>query len=137
MLSLYPWLKNIHVSTVILSGLLFLLRYLWMAQDSLGQRGRWVRVVPHVNDSLLLISGITMATLIKQYPLVDGWLTAKLLALLCYIVIGSIALKRGRTRRLRIWSGPLAIVCYLYILAVALSRSPIPDLDLILLRLSV
>lgn len=136
MLTLYPWLKTIHVSTVTLSGLLFLLRYLWMVQDSLGQRGQWVRIVPHVNDSLLLLTGIAMATVIQQYPLVDGWLTAKLLALLCYIVIGSIALKRGRTRHIRIWAGPLAIVCYFYILAVALSRSPLPDLELILLRLS-
>jgi len=64
---------------------------------------RWVRVLPHVVDTALLASAIALAVALGQYPLVNGWLTAKLAGLLAYIVLGSIALKRGRTRKIRIW----------------------------------
>ena len=62
----------------------------------------------------------------------DGWLSAKFFALLSYIILGSIALKRGRTRRVRIWAGPAAFICYLYIISTALSRSPLPSVERIL-----
>ena len=127
----YPWLKQIHVSTVIVSGSLFLTRYIWMLRGSLQQRGRWVRVAPHVNDTILLCSGLAMARVIQQYPLLQDWLSAKFIALLCYIVLGSIALKRGRSRRIRLWAGVLAFACYLYIISSALSRSPIPSPEII------
>ena len=132
MTDLYPWLKQIHVSTVIITGMLFLTRYIWMLRGSLQQRARWVRVAPHVNDSILLFSGLAMAGVLQQYPLVDAWLSAKFFALLSYIVIGSIALKRGRSRRIRLWAGIFAMACYLYIIGSALSRSPIPSPELIL-----
>ena len=136
MVQFYPWLKDLHVATVILTGLLFVLRYYWMARERLADRGRWIGVLPHINDSLLLFSGIAMAVSIRQYPLTDAWLTAKLFALLAYIIIGSLALKRGSTRRIRLWAGLGALACYLYIVAVALSHSPRPSLELILSRLT-
>ncbi len=95
-----------------------------MLQDNLQKKAGWVRTVPHLNDTMLLLSGLGMASIIQQYPLLDGWLSAKFIALLSYIIIGSIALKRGRTKRIRIWAGPAAIACYLYIISAALSRSP-------------
>ena len=130
--SYYPCLKQLHVTTVMVSGLLFALRYAWMLRDSLSERGPWVRTLPHVNDSFLLLSGLAMASVIQQYPLLDAWLSAKLFALLSYIVLGSVALKRGRTKRIRRWAGTAAILCYLYIVSSALSRSPIPSMERIL-----
>jgi uncharacterized membrane protein SirB2 len=83
-----------------------------------------------VNDSLLLAAGIGMAVMLRQYPLVDGWLTAKLLALLGYIGLGTIALKRGRTKRIRLLAFGGALLTLAYLVAVALTRSPLPFIDL-------
>lgn len=132
----YPLFKQVHITTVVISGLLFVLRYFWMLQNRLQDKAGWIRTLPHVNDTFLLVSGLTMATIIQQYPLADGWLSAKLFALLSYIVLGSIALKRGRTRGMRIWAGPAAIICYLYIISAALSRSSLPSLEKVLQALT-
>jgi uncharacterized membrane protein SirB2 len=123
---LYPLLKQIHVACVILTIGGFALRGLWMLLDSPLLRHRLTRVLPHVNDTLLLGSGIGLAVLLRQYPLVDGWLTAKLLALLAYIVLGSVALKRGRTPGVRAAALVAALLTVGYLVAVAMTRNPWP-----------
>jgi len=92
-------------------------------------RARLTRILPHIVDTVLLGSAILLALRIYQYPFVHGWLTAKVLALLLYIVLGTIALKRGRTRRARIVSFAAALATFLYILAVAITRNPFPGLS--------
>lgn len=120
----YLALKHLHVTCVVLSGLGFCLRGWWMLRDSPWQRHRLSRSLPHVVDSLLLGSALSMAWLSGQYPFVNGWLTAKLFGLLAYILLGSLALKRGRTPAIRARCFGLAILAYAYIVGVALSRSP-------------
>ena len=58
---------------------------------------RWVRILPHAIDTILLASAIGLTILLEQYPFVHAWLTAKVLALVAYIVSGSLALKHART----------------------------------------
>ncbi len=118
--------KFIHVSTVILSYLLFWTRGLWMIRDPARLQRRWVRIVPHVIDTLLLASGITLAVLIHQYPLVDGWLTAKLTGLIAYIGLGLVALRLGRRRGTRVVAWISAQGVFFYIVAVAVTRNPLP-----------
>ncbi len=125
-MSSYVLIKSLHLSTVFVTSALFLLRAVWMLQASPLLQHRVTKVVPHINDSLLLVSGITLAVMTHQYPFVNGWLTAKLFALLAYIVFGSLALKRGRTLRRRQVAALLAMATFAYILAVALSRNPLP-----------
>jgi uncharacterized membrane protein SirB2 len=121
-------LKLVHVSAVVLSGAGFVLRGVWMLRDSPLLQARLTRILPHVIDTVLLGSAILLALRIYQYPFVHGWLTAKVVALLVYIVLGSLALKRGRSRRVRIASFALALAVFLYIIAVAITRSPLPGL---------
>ena len=122
----YLAIKYLHVSCVVLSGLGFALRGGWMLLDSPRLQQRLVRTLPHLVDSLLLGSAVTMAVLSGQYPLVDGWLTAKLGGLLAYIVCGSIALKRGKTKGVRLAFFALALLAYAYIVSVALTRQVLP-----------
>ena len=122
-------LKLVHVSAVCLSGAGFVLRGIWMLMDSPLLKARLTRILPHIVDTVLLGSAILLAMRIYQYPFTHGWLTAKVLALLLYIVLGTIALKRGRTRRLRIVSFAAALATFLYILAVAATRNPFPGLS--------
>lgn len=97
MVAAYTALKYLHVACVVLSGAGFVLRGIWMMRGSPVLPRRWVRVLPHVLDTVLLASAIALAVMVGQYPLVSGWLTAKVFGLIAYIVLGTIALKRGPT----------------------------------------
>lgn len=86
----------------------------------------WVCIVPHVIDTVLLASAVAMVMMIRQYPFVASWLTAKLIALLAYIGLGMMALRHGATRRTRIAAWLAAQAVFAYIVFVALTRSPLP-----------
>jgi len=122
----YLILKNLHLATIAITLALFLLRGFWMMAESPRLQARWVRIVPHVNDTLLLASGIGLAVLIQQYPLVHGWLSAKFFALIAYIVLGTIALKRGKTRGQRIAAWIAALLVFGYMVTVAVAHDPLP-----------
>ncbi len=114
----------IHLCAVIFSGTLFVLRGTWMLSDSPRLRQRWVRVLPHVNDTVLLAAALGLTLSIAQYPFTHAWLTAKVIGLLLYIALGMIALKYGRTRRIRAGAFLAAILVFLYIVSVALTHNP-------------
>ena len=122
---IYLALKHVHVSCVLLSGAGFVLRGLWMLRESPMLQRRWVKIAPHVLDTLLLGSAISMAVISAQYPLALDWLTAKLVGLLVYILCGTMALKRARTRRLQIVFFIAALTAFAYIVSVALTRDPL------------
>ena len=116
-------IKFIHLFAVSTTIILFILRYVWMMVDSPLLQKKWVKVLPHIVDSVLLVSAIVLAIQISQYPLVHAWLSAKVFALLIYIVLGSIALKRGKTKGIRVAAGILAITTFTYMLSVATTKS--------------
>lgn len=122
----YLAIKYLHVGCVVLSGLGFALRGTWMLLDSPRLQQRLVRILPHLLDTLLLGSAVSLAVLSRQYPLIDAWLSAKLGGLLVYIVCGSIALKRGRSKAGRAVFLGLALLAYVYIVGVALTRQVLP-----------
>lgn len=119
-----PTLKLLHISLATLSVALFSLRGVWMLLESPLRDARWTRVVPHVIDTLFLATGIWLAMRIGQYPFVQPWLTAKVLGLVAYIILGSIALKRGRTRAIRGAAFVAALLVFAYIVGVARARHP-------------
>ena len=118
--------KAIHVTCVATSYSLFFLRGVWLMQGSSMLRQRWVKVVPHVMDTLLLVSAITLAIGIQQYPGVDAWLTAKVTGLVFYIGFGFVAFRFGKTLRARITAWVAAQLVFFYIVAVALTHNPFP-----------
>lgn len=120
----YLAFKHLHVTCAALSGMLFLVRGAWMLQGSSMLQQRWVKIVPHVIDTLLLGSALVMVFWSAQYPFVQSWLTAKVLALIVYIVLGTIALKRGRTRPVQLAAFLGALAVFAYIVKVALTRQP-------------
>lgn len=123
---IYFTLKLVHVSCAALSISLFILRGIWMLRDSAQLRQRWVRIVPHVIDTVLLTSAILLALLSAQYPGVESWLTAKIVALLLYIALGTVAIRRGSTKTVRGVAWLAAIAVFAYIVSVAVSRNPLP-----------
>ena len=124
-MSTYLALKHLHLTTVILSFALFALRGLWMLVDSPQLQRRWVRIAPHLIDTVLLASAIGLTLILQQYPFVNDWLTAKVLALIAYILLGGIALRRGPTRAIRAAAWVAALATFGYIVSVALTRHPL------------
>ncbi|MDZ7811181.1 MAG: SirB2 family protein [Arhodomonas sp.] len=97
-------LKHIHLTTVVVLRIaLFLLRGYWMFAGSSMLQRRWVRIAPHVNDTVLLVSALWLAVSVSpcpdRLPRLDH--RRDLLALIVYIVLGTIALKRGSTMAAR------------------------------------
>ena len=121
----YLLLKQIHVTAVVLSVSFFALRGIWMLADSPRLQARFVRIAPHIIDTVLLASAVGLALVVRQYPFVDGWLTAKVLGLIAYVVLGSIALRRGRSRGVRAAAFVGALACVAYIIGVAVTHSPV------------
>jgi uncharacterized membrane protein SirB2 len=123
---LYLSLRTVHIGCVVVAASGFLLRGFWMLQDSALLDHRLTRTLPHVNDSLLLLAAIGMLWIARLNPLDHTWLLAKLTGLLLYILLGSVALRRGRTRRLRTLAFGGALIAFGYIVAVALTRNTLP-----------
>lgn len=120
----FETIKLIHVGTVALSFGLFFLRGTWMIVDSPLLARRWVRVVPHVNDTLLLTAGVWLAVLTGQYPVAQTWLTAKVVALALYIGLGMLALRPRAGKRVRVAAWCAAQLVFVFIVAVAVTREP-------------
>ena len=118
-------LKMIHVGSVIVSYTLFFLRGVWLMQASQKLRQRWVKILPHVVDTILLTSAIALASTIQQNPIDNSWLTAKVAGLLLYIGLGMIAIRFGKTRRTKIMAWIAAQCVFIYIVLVALTKSPV------------
>lgn len=119
-------LKTIHVSSATISITLFILRGIWSFNGSTIMQQRWIKTVPHFVDTVLIASALGLAYTIEQYPFVDAWLTAKFFALILHIILGSVAIKYGKTRTIRIsaWFG--AIAMFTYIVMVAMTHDPLP-----------
>ncbi|MDP1997071.1 MAG: SirB2 family protein [Gallionella sp.] len=122
----YFLLKHIHVSCAVISFALFFLRGIWSFNGSPIMRQRWVKIVPHVVDTLLLVSALALAFTVQQYPFVDGWLTAKFFGLVLYILLGTIALKYGKTKAVRVYAWLAALAVFAYIVLVAKQHNPLP-----------
>lgn len=130
---LYVLAKYLHVACVTLSIAGFVVRGLlqWRMSALARRRSerkvppRWLRMLPHINDTLLLAAGLTLMVLIGQYPFVDAWLTAKFFGLIAYIILGALALKPGRPARVRLAAGIAAIGVFGWIVSVALGKQPL------------
>lgn len=122
----YAILRGLHIGTVHATLILFLLRGFWMLRDSPRLQDRWIRVVPHVNDTLLLFAAIAMLVVGGLNPVEQPWLLAKIVGLLAYIGLGTVALKRGRSKAIRVKALIAALGIFGYIMAVAITKQVIP-----------
>jgi len=117
-------LKLVHVAAVFISIFGFIFRGVLMIIESSYLHKKWVKIVPHIVDTILLVSAVALAIRISQYPLSDDWLTVKVVALFVYIVLGVIALKRGKTKQTRVLAFVAAILVFTYTVVVAINRTP-------------
>lgn len=117
--------KTIHVGCALLSIFGFTVRGVLMLRDSVMLQMRLFKIAPHIIDTLLLGSAIWLAVQYGLSPGENPWLLAKIIALLVYIGLGTVALKRGKTKQVRIIAWLAALVVFAYIVAVAVTKSPL------------
>jgi uncharacterized membrane protein SirB2 len=122
----YTALKHLHLLTVAITLALFLLRAAWMLADSKQMQARWIRIVPHVNDTILLAAAIGMLVAGGLNPLQQPWIMAKIGGLLAYIGLGTVALRRGKTKAVRVTALLAALAVIAWIVAVAFTKQVIP-----------
>ena len=120
---MYEQLKVLHIAFAALTITGFILRGTWMLANSPLLNARATRVLPHVVDTLFLATGIGMLFAVSLNPLTQPWLLAKFAGLVAYVVLGSVALKRGRTRAVRATAFMAAIGVFLWISGAAVTKS--------------
>lgn len=120
----YLYAHHLHVTFVSLSIALFLLRGGLMLADSPRLQGRLLRIAPHVVDTVLLASALWLVSILHLPALATPWLVAKLIGLVAYVVLGSLALRRARSRRARIAAFVAALATVGWIVSVAVRHDP-------------
>lgn len=116
--------KHLHMTFALLSFLGFFLRGVWMIIGSPMLHRKPVKVLPHINDTLLLVTAIALAVLIGYSPMEHGWLLTKIVALFVYIGLGVLAFRHPK-RPVRIGAWVAALIVFLYIVSVAFSKDPL------------
>lgn len=125
MISYYLQIKAVHVAAVLASGGLFALR------GALVLGGvRWAMAAPlrwlsYAIDTVLLTAALMLLTALKLNPFVVPWLSVKLALLVLYVGLGSLALKRARTPRVRALSYAAALATFAFMYFVARAHHPL------------
>jgi uncharacterized membrane protein SirB2 len=120
----YATIKLVHQSAVALSLAGFFARGAGALSGARWVAGRAAKTLPHIVDTILLVSAIVLAWLLRLSPFDAPWLMAKIVGLLVYIVLGAIALKPGPPLGVRAVAWVAAIATFGYIVSVALSKDP-------------
>lgn len=122
MIEYYPLLKHLHATLATVSLLLFIYRWGLSLNHSPRLAQKWLKVLPHINDTALLALGLGLAFMLQLSPSQQPWLLAKLIALVGYIVLGAMALKMAKTSH-KLLAGCAALLVFGYMLGAATTKS--------------
>lgn len=120
----YLLIKNIHALSAVVTITGFILRGYWMVTGSDKLQHRMTRTAPHIVDTVFLSSGIAMVAMLSLNPFSQSWLVAKFTGLIIYILLGTVAIRRGSTLQIRMIAFVGALSVFAYVVGVALSKSP-------------
>jgi len=122
----YAWVKSVHVAAVVVSGLVFLIRGILVqaGKDRLEQAAP-VRFASYGIDTVLLGAALLLVAMLPAAALANHWLAAKLAMVVAYIVMGTFALRRARTRRMRAAFLACAIAAYAAVIGIAIAHHPL------------
>lgn len=129
MIEFYAEIRLVHIGAVLVSGAIFLLRGTLLfsggARPAAWAMAAPVRFLSYTVDTVLLTAALMLMTIVRQYPFVDAWLTAKVLLLALYIALGILAFRPGRRRPVRLACWLAALVVYAWIITVARAHDPL------------
>tara|TARA_Y100000296_G_scaffold12828_1_gene14905 strand:+ start:375 stop:740 length:366 start_codon:yes stop_codon:yes gene_type:complete len=117
--------KHLHLTAVGLSILFFVFRFIWSQFDATALNKKWVKILPHIIDTVLLASAIWLCVILSQYPFVNPWLTFKVIGVVLYIVFGLFALKKAKTKLSKWGFFVAALVVLMATAMVAVTKQPL------------
>ncbi|MFT5691294.1 MAG: putative membrane protein SirB2 [Oceanicoccus sp.] len=123
---MYLSIKILHISCAVISISGFIFRSILIFRASSYTQKRWIKVSPHVIDTVLLGSAVYLAINSQQYPIANTWLTAKIIGLLLYISFGMVVMRFSTNLRYQLFGFAMALLSFTYIVSVALTRDPLP-----------
>jgi uncharacterized membrane protein SirB2 len=132
MLEFYPEIRQVHILMVLASGGLFAARGIGVQLGAAWPLAAPVRWLSYTIDTALLTAALMLLTILPGVVFHNGWLTVKLVLLVAYVVLGSYALKRGRSARVRLWCLIAALLTYVSMLSIARSHHPLGHLRALL-----
>ena len=128
-MSLFLWVLYLHIASAIVSVSFFALRFWWKHHKSALFDARWVRILPHTVDSVLLLSGVALMVMTRYFPFTEEgtWLTEKLFGVIIYIVLGFVALGRRcpRSQQRGFIAFLLGLVVLCIIVKLAITKVPL------------
>ena len=116
---------HLHMTLAVLSIALFTLRFIWLLTNSSKLSAKWVKISPHIIDTLLLTVGVVMAVKYSINPFEQLWLGEKLLAIVAYIFTGYYTLKLARNKAMQIIGYLGAMGWIMLIVRLAMTREPL------------
>lgn len=121
----YLSIKYLHILTAALSVTLFSFRFHLLIRKPEGLQQRWIRVAPHINDTLLLILAVLLCFAVQQAPLITPWLSEKVAAVVLYILAGMFTLRWVKSCRGRVIWFMIALSTFAYIATIAINKTPL------------
>ncbi len=127
----HSFIKTIHVTAVAVSGTGFFARGLASLLGAAWVRGRLAKTLPHIIDSVLLLSALALAWSLRLTAANAPWLIAKVIGLLLYVALGVLALRPARPAAVRALAWVAAMATFGWIVSVAIKKSPLGILALL------
>lgn len=119
----YLVIKHLHMTAAGLSIAFFIIRAYWSITENGLLQKKVVKILPHVIDTVLLIAAIWLSILLGPAA-AQPWVLTKIVLLIAYIGVGTVAIKRGRTPRTRAIAAVIAVLIFIYIVGVAIKHHP-------------
>lgn len=120
---MYQAVVHIHVAAVMISLAFLSFRFALMLKDSSILQQKWLKITPHIVDTVLLGTAIWLLTLSSMVE-IDGWVASKVIGVILYIVSGIFALKWAKTNRSRVIGFVCAVIWLMLTALVAFSKQP-------------
>jgi uncharacterized membrane protein SirB2 len=121
----YLIIKQLHIMTAAVSILLFLIRFYLLMSTAGKRRPGWLRILPHLNDTLLLTLAILLCFSIQQAPIITPWLSEKVSAVILYIFSGMFALKWAKSRSGQVVWFIISCAMFAYTANIAMNKNPL------------
>jgi uncharacterized membrane protein SirB2 len=125
MIEFYPQIRHVHILAVILSGSLFALRGAFALAGARWPHFAPVRYLSYTIDTTLLTAALMLVTILPGAVFANGWLATKLVLVVAYVVLGVLAMKRGRTRGVRVGCYVAALATFAMIYTIARAHQPL------------
>lgn len=119
----YLLIKHLHVTAAGLSILFFIIRAYWSVTENALLQKKAVKIAPHIIDTVLLTAAILLSMMLGSAAS-QPWVLTKIVLLIAYIGVGTVAIKRGRTPRTRAIAAVIAVLIFIYIVGVAIKHHP-------------